>query len=238
MTTNNEQEKVMTRICVSCTQSERKTWLRSFRRGELSRTVRELLNRRVRQVARNGGAKVLLAVLLLTAILRPCPARPPQAQRYQPGLAQPLLPDPRLTPGATNGLPVEVVSAHGYTPTVRNVPESLKRQVFVEYLGRVPDKPGDYEVDHLISLELGGSNSISNLWPQSYLTFPYNSRVKDKLENFMARNVRATLAQQGHKAASDLLYGYQREIATNWIVAYEKYLGTNRLAYDLHKSPP
>jgi hypothetical protein len=143
--------------------------------------------------------------------------------------AQPMLPNASLTPGATNGYPVEITSAHGYTPTVRNVPEKLKRQVFIEYFGKVPAKTSDYEVDHLISLELGGSNSISNLWPQSYLTFPYNAHVKDKLENYMARSVRAMLAERGHDSATTLLYGYQQEIATNWIVAYEKYLGTNSI---------
>jgi hypothetical protein len=31
---------------------------------------------------------------------------------------------------------------------------------------------GDYEIDYLISLELGGSNSIKNLWPESYWASP------------------------------------------------------------------
>ena len=40
-----------------------------------------------------------------------------------------------------------------------------------------------FEIDHLISLELGGSNNIKNLWPQSYTTVTYNARTKDDLEN-------------------------------------------------------
>jgi 5-methylcytosine-specific restriction endonuclease McrA len=27
--------------------------------------------------------------------------------------------------------------------------------------------PGAYEIDHLISISLGGSNDIKNLWPQT-----------------------------------------------------------------------
>jgi len=41
----------------------------------------------------------------------------------------------------------------------RNVPESEKRQVYAEY-GIRSHASGQYEVDHLIPLELGGSNSI------------------------------------------------------------------------------
>jgi hypothetical protein len=42
-------------------------------------------------------------------------------------------------------------------------------------------------VDHLVSLEIGGANTVQNLWPQSYDTTPWNAHVKDKLENFAAR---------------------------------------------------
>jgi hypothetical protein len=70
----------------------------------------------------------------------------------------------------------------GYTKTVRDVPQSLKNQVYRQY-GITSRQPREYEIDHLISLELGGSNSIRNLWPQSYITEPLNAHVKDRLEN-------------------------------------------------------
>jgi 5-methylcytosine-specific restriction endonuclease McrA len=49
---------------------------------------------------------------------------------------------------------------------VRNVPAEMKRQVYHEY-GITSHGSGEYEIDHLIPLELGGSNSIKNLWPES-----------------------------------------------------------------------
>jgi len=73
-----------------------------------------------------------------------------------------------------------VICVKGYTSTVRNVPDAVKEQAFSIY-GITSRKPKEYEIDHLISLELGGSNSIRNLWPQSYITKPLNAHVKDKL---------------------------------------------------------
>ncbi len=139
------------------------------------------------------------------------------------GAADPILPNPKLTPGDTLPVTVEQLAVKGYANVVnggvRNVPESLKKQVFIEYFGKVPEKPGAYEVDHLISLEIGGNNSISNLWPQSY-SGPWNARVKDKLENRLAANVRNTLKADGHDAATTLLKGYQQSVSHNWTNLY------------------
>lgn len=139
--------------------------------------------------------------------------------------ADPVLPDAKLTPGVVRdyGTVASLVSTK--TATVRNVPEKEKRAVFVEYFGAVPAKPGVYEIDHLISLELGGSNDIKNLWPQSYVTQPWNSHVKDKLEDWMAASVRHELNSRGEALANLLLVSYQKEISSNWILAYTKYFG-------------
>jgi hypothetical protein len=64
-------------------------------------------------------------------------------------------------------------------------------------------------------LELGGSNSIKNLWPESYRTV-WNARVKDRLENRLHELVCS--------GQLDLATA-QREIATDWIAAYKKYVG-------------
>ena len=129
----------------------------------------------------------------------------------------PLLPDPKMTPGATLPVTRADICVPGYTQKVRNVPLDLKKQVYAEY-GIQSHKPGDYEVDHLISLELGGSNSLKNLWPQSYLTQPWNAHVKDALENEMHAEVCS--------GKLDLATA-QHDISTDWIAAYKKYFHTN-----------
>ena len=75
-----------------------------------------------------------------------------------------------------------------------------------------------FEVDHLISLELGGSNSMRNLWPQSFYTETWNARVKDVLEHHLNRMV-----CDGKISLEEA----QKAIATDWIAAYCKYY--NRL---------
>lgn len=127
----------------------------------------------------------------------------------------PILPDPKLTPGVALNVTKEEVCTPGYSKNARHVSVQTKRQAYLEY-GIKTHKSGDYEVDHLISLELGGSNDIKNLWPQSYKTKPWNAHVKDDLENKLHEMVCA-----GQISMADA----QHAIATNWIDAYKKYVG-------------
>jgi hypothetical protein len=64
------------------------------------------------------------------------------------------LPDPDCTPGAViPGVTKEHVCTRGYSTSVRNVPENVKDEAYREY--RITHhSPGEYEVDHHISLEL------------------------------------------------------------------------------------
>jgi hypothetical protein len=121
----------------------------------------------------------------------------------------PILPDPKLTPGDTFEVTAQDVCVSGYAKKVRAVPAWLKKQAYAEY-GITEYNVGDYEVDHLIPLSLGGSNSIRNLWPQSTKTSPWNSFVKDALERKLHKLVCA--GQLDLKTA-------QREIASDWIEA-------------------
>jgi hypothetical protein len=129
----------------------------------------------------------------------------------------PIVPDPKLTPSDTFDVTAQDLCVPGYAKKVRNVPEEVRREVYREY-GITSHGRGDYEVDHLISLEPGGSNSIKNLWPESYRSSPWNARVKDRLENRL------------HELVCDRkieLKTAQREIAANWIEAYKKYVSPN-----------
>jgi hypothetical protein len=130
------------------------------------------------------------------------------------------LPDPVKTPGAIFSFATaKMVCEPGWAKRHRNVTEEEKRQVYAEY-GIAHHKPGDYEVDHLISLEIGGNNQISNLWPQSFITHPWNAHVKDKLENKLHELV--------CKGELELAVA-QKAISTNWIDAYHKYIGDSLL---------
>lgn len=98
------------------------------------------------------------------------------------------LPDSSCTPGvALPDVTTAQVCKSGYASSVRNVPQSEKDQVFAEY-GVTSHPAGAYEVDHLVSLELGGSNEIANLWPETY-TGPDNAHMKDKIENYLHAQV-------------------------------------------------
>ena len=81
------------------------------------------------------------------------------------------------------GVIVGDICESGYTKNVRNVPTALKDQVYSEY-GIASHKSGEYEVDHIISLELGGDNDIANLWPEPASPTP-GFHEKDKIENLL-----------------------------------------------------
>jgi hypothetical protein len=128
------------------------------------------------------------------------------------------LPNSSVTPGATFPVTIDQFCLRGYTACVRSVSKAESSQAYASY-GIRSHAPGEYEVDHLISLELGGSNAIQNLWPQSYVTHPWNAHVKDLLENRLHDLVCS--GQIGIQEA-------QHEISANWIAAYQKYGGEPR----------
>jgi hypothetical protein len=72
-------------------------------------------------------------------------------------------------------------------------------------------EPGEYEEDHLISLDLGGSpTDPRNLWPQPYSPKP-GAREKDVVENYLKKQV-----CEGAMTLSEA----QQAIATDWYKTY------------------
>lgn len=98
-----------------------------------------------------------------------------------------LYPNPALTPGdVVTGVTAAQVCTPGYSTSVRNVTSAEKAQVFRRY--GIPDVAGKYEVDHFVSLELGGSNNVTNLWPEPYTPAP-GAHQKDTVENYLHSQV-------------------------------------------------
>lgn len=125
-------------------------------------------------------------------------------------------PNSAITPGAILAVTRDDVCSVGYSKAIRNVPVEVKRRVYDTY--GIQYVPRTYEVDHLIPLELGGSNSIRNLWPEPY-GIEWNAHVKDRLEN-RPHNLVCEGAINLDTA--------QRAISHDWIAAYREYLGSAR----------
>jgi hypothetical protein len=135
----------------------------------------------------------------------------------------PLLPEPQLTPGATQPINTTQVCTPGPPDQMATIPMTVRRAVFHEY-GMDGSQPREFEVDHLITPELGGTDDIRNLWPEPYATTEWNAHVKDQLED--------RLRQLVCDRKLDLPTA-QRDIATNWISAYQKYFHTDKPLSDV-----
>jgi len=127
------------------------------------------------------------------------------------------LPDRRCSPGAYYGkLTVQVLCSRSFhTSSVRDVPEPEKRRVELEY-GLAPRQYGSaLEIDHIVALEIGGSNDIANLYPEKADAHP-GFHVKDALENKLHALVCA--GRMSLRTA-------QRQIAADWESLYVEVFG-------------
>lgn len=144
-------------------------------------------------------------------------------------------PDARITPGALNPAVnqdniQETICSRGYSKTVRppeEYTERLKRSGIRKY-GYDDRRLRDYEEDHLISIGLGGSPTAPrNLWPEPHHVIGgWGSYTKDRLEDRLHALVcrgRVPLAQA------------QRDIASDWIAAYKRYVGPNPFPARRHR---
>lgn len=122
------------------------------------------------------------------------------------------LPDRLCTPGAIDPVVTQqnihsTICRSGYTTTVRPSESQTERAKFdVAYPAYRVRHSARSELDHLVSLELGGANDIANLWPEvGKLPNP-----KDKVENDL------------HRAVCDgkvSLAAAQQAIAADWMTA-------------------
>jgi hypothetical protein len=122
------------------------------------------------------------------------------------------LPDRACTPGAVfSGAAKSQVCARGYTKRVRHVPNAVRKRVYSSY-GIAHHLPGQYELDRLVALGLGGSEVQANLWPLAAAP-PPGSHQKDALENYLH-------AQVCHHGLN--LVTAQQELAGDWLAAYKR----------------
>jgi anti-sigma factor RsiW len=126
------------------------------------------------------------------------------------------LPNAALTPGATWNVTAEELCADKLREE-RQISAAVRHEVLREYgMERVPFE--EYELDYLITPELGGAPDARNLWPQRYAARSWNAHVKDQLERLLPQ-----LVCDGQL---DLATA-QSDIAADWIAAYKKYFKTD-----------
>ncbi len=116
-----------------------------------------------------------------------------------------LLPNRKLTPGKI----VERDKDRG------GVTIKMEQKVFARY--RLPwSRRAEFKIDHLIPVELGGADTINNLWPQSVRTRPYGANRKELLTEILLERVarkQITLEQA------------QDQIRRDWIDAFIDHVG-------------
>jgi hypothetical protein len=95
-----------------------------------------------------------------------------------------ILPDPSLTPGAVRTTNIGEICNEGSTSSLRHWSRDRDDFIMREY-GLPGGAHPDYEVDHLIPLELGGADANANLWPEPRRSIEpvWNAERKDRLEN-------------------------------------------------------
>ena len=135
------------------------------------------------------------------------------------GCVRGVVADKRCSPGAYySALRTAAICAPAFhTSNIRNVPQSEKFAVEREY-GMSPGFYGrTIEIDHIIPLELGGSNDIANLFPEPGAGAA-GYRAKDRLENKLHALV---------CAGQLTLSAVQAQIASDWRTLYGQVYGAS-----------
>jgi len=124
------------------------------------------------------------------------------------------LPDARLTPGDVLPVKAPQICRPGYAPSTLHAltpAEWHKRRLLVFQAYGIGKQQRDaYVINHLIPLEIGGSNEIANLWPLAKAG-RWNTTRKAKLVRRLHK-----LVCSGRLSLQEA----QRETAADWIATY------------------
>ena len=143
----------------------------------------------------------------------------PQGELARSNTPPGALPRRDLTPGAIDPRVAQhnirsTICRPGYAATVRPpfaYTNAMKHRLMRAY--GVQGSIHDYELDHLIPLELGGCPECeANLWPQSRTAFP-GAGEKDEVEDYLHHQVCSGALR---------LAEAQREIASDWYAVYQR----------------
>jgi len=172
-------------------------------------------DRAKRRVPRGWAAAACLPLIIMGGVLLHYRTRGLKQETDPNALS---LPDPHLTPGATMTVDINDLCSKPHDEVVRSVPIALQETVLREY-GLPPSREQNFEIDFLISPGLGGAETIRNLWPEPRYHTMWNSFVKDQLEDYLHQSVCAGRVS---------LQTAQRDIAVDWVSAYQKYFHTKK----------
>ena len=118
------------------------------------------------------------------------------------------IPDSRCTPGSTNPTVTQAninstICTSGYTATIRPPESQTERAKYDTAYPAYSIPGGDHsELDHLVPLELGGSNDITNLWPEVG-SIPNSKDAVENAANAAVCDGRITLATAQDAIARD-----------------------------------
>lgn len=142
-----------------------------------------------------------------------------------------LLPNPKISPGEVRTTDLSIVCGES-AQDFRDTSDSLKRRVYADYdeapherdchdttrmtKGSKKHPPHEVteacEVDHIVSLELGGADTEANLFPQPYnMPDGMGAHAKDRVENYLHNQV----CYHSYPLAEA-----QKKIATDWYQVY------------------
>ncbi len=123
----------------------------------------------------------------------------PAAAQYRKASNGMALPG-AATPGITRKVTVDqLCNPNFHTASVRDVTEAEKKQVCAVYAAK--DCPGAaYEIDHLVSLEIGGDNVAANLWPQPIAQARHKDVIENQLHRFVCSAPRDQREMRLHQA--------------------------------------